>query len=194
MDCLCWSPPRDPIYQMVSWRISFCHHSKNRVTWLQIQLNRIVKGRKTIEKSLMGSKQWNRVLFFCCGSGRFRVLPIFIYWRRARGEGKMENISVRGGYSWYKTVLPHMVWWSHVPLSTLNVVNLNWDVLSLVAQMIKDLPAMRETQVWSLGREDSLEKSMATHSSILNWRIPWIRGAWLTTVRGVAKSQTWMSD
>ena len=44
---------------------------------------------------------------------------------------------------------------------------------SLVAQMVKRLPAMRETWVRSLGREDPLEKEMATHSSILAWRIPW---------------------
>ena len=43
----------------------------------------------------------------------------------------------------------------------------------LVAQMIKNLPAMQETQVWSLGWEDPLEKEMASHSSILAWRIPW---------------------
>ena len=39
--------------------------------------------------------------------------------------------------------------------------------------MVKNLPAMQETQVQSLGREDTLEKRMATHSSILAWRIPW---------------------
>ena len=44
---------------------------------------------------------------------------------------------------------------------------------SLVAQTIKHLPAMRETWVRSLGRKDPLEKEMATHSSILAWRIPW---------------------
>ena len=43
----------------------------------------------------------------------------------------------------------------------------------LVAKTIKNLPAVRETQVSSLGREDPLEKGMATHSSILAWRIPW---------------------
>ena len=43
---------------------------------------------------------------------------------------------------------------------------------SLVAQMIKYLPAMQETQVRSLGREDPLEKGMATHSTILAWKIP----------------------
>jgi len=45
--------------------------------------------------------------------------------------------------------------------------------LSLVAQMVKNLPAMRETWVPSLGWEDPLEKGMATHASILAWRIPW---------------------
>ena len=42
-----------------------------------------------------------------------------------------------------------------------------------MAQRLKRLPARRETQVQSLGQEDSLEKEMATHSSILAWRIPW---------------------
>ena len=44
---------------------------------------------------------------------------------------------------------------------------------SLVAQMVKNLPAMKETGVPSLGREDPLEKGMVTHSSILAWTIPW---------------------
>ena len=43
---------------------------------------------------------------------------------------------------------------------------------SLVAQMVKNLPAMQEIQAQSLGQEDPLEKGMATHSSILAWRIP----------------------
>ena len=44
---------------------------------------------------------------------------------------------------------------------------------SLVAQLVRNLPAMQETLVRFLGREDSLEKGTATHSSILAWRIPW---------------------
>ena len=50
---------------------------------------------------------------------------------------------------------------------------INTYIASLVAQMVKNLPAMWETRVWSLGGEDPLEKEMATHSSILAWRIPW---------------------
>ena len=48
-----------------------------------------------------------------------------------------------------------------------------WSSVSLVAQRLKRLPARRETWVQSLGREDPLENEMATHSSILAWRIPW---------------------
>jgi len=65
---------------------------------------------------------------------------------------------------------------------------------SLVAQMVKNPPVMRETWVWSLGWEDPLEKGMATHSSILAWRIPMDRGAWRAIVYGVAKSQTQRSN
>ena len=46
-----------------------------------------------------------------------------------------------------------------------------------MAQMVKNLPAMQETLVRSLGQEDPLEKGMATHSSILAWRIPWTEEA-----------------
>ena len=49
---------------------------------------------------------------------------------------------------------------------------------SLVAQMAKSLPAMQETQIRCLGQEDPLEKGMATHSSILAWRIPWTEEPW----------------
>ena len=64
---------------------------------------------------------------------------------------------------------------------------------SLMAQQVKNLPAMqemRETCIWSLGGEDPLEEGMATHSSILAWRIPMDRGAWWAKVHGLMKSQT----
>ena len=59
--------------------------------------------------------------------------------------------------------------------------------------MMKNLLAMRETWVRSLGWEEPLEEGMATHSSILAWRIPTDRGAWWATVSVVAKSQTRLS-
>ena len=64
---------------------------------------------------------------------------------------------------------------------------------SLVSQLVKNLPAMQDTRFQSLGWEDPLEEGMATHSSILAWRIPMDRGAWWATVLGVAKSRIWLS-
>ena len=59
---------------------------------------------------------------------------------------------------------------------------------SLVAQMVRNLPTMRETWIQSLGWEDPLEESMASQSSCLAWRIPMNRGAWQATAHGVTKS------
>ena len=60
---------------------------------------------------------------------------------------------------------------------------------SQVAQWVKNPPAMQEMLVGSLGWEDPLEEGVATHSSILAWRIPTDRGAWQATVHGVTKGQ-----
>ena len=60
--------------------------------------------------------------------------------------------------------------------------------------MLKNLPAMVETWVQSLGQEDPLEEGMATYSSIPALRIPMDKGAWWATVHGVADSQTQLSD
>ena len=62
-----------------------------------------------------------------------------------------------------------------------------------VFQTVKNLPAMQNTQVQSLGWEDPQEKKMATHSSILAWRLLMDRGFWRATVHGVAKSWTQMN-
>ena len=64
---------------------------------------------------------------------------------------------------------------------------LQYSWASLVAQLVKNTPAMQETWVQSLGWEDPLAKGKATHSSILAWRIPW-------TVHGVTKSRTQLSN
>ena len=59
-----------------------------------------------------------------------------------------------------------------------------------IAQVVKNMPAMQETQVRFLDWEDILGMEMATHSSILAWEIPWSEGAWWSTVHGVTKSRT----
>ena len=61
-----------------------------------------------------------------------------------------------------------------------------------VAQMVKNLPAVRETWVQSLGWEDPLEEGMVTHTSILAWIIP--RGACQAIDHGITKSWIWLSD
>ena len=65
---------------------------------------------------------------------------------------------------------------------------------SLVARMVKNLPLMWETWVPSLGWEALLKDGLATHFSILAWRIPMDRGAWWATVHRVAKSWTGLSN
>ena len=67
---------------------------------------------------------------------------------------------------------------------------LQYSWASLVAQMVKNLPAMQETWVRYLGWEDPLEEGMATHSSILAWGIPMDQEAWQATAHGVPKSWT----
>ena len=66
---------------------------------------------------------------------------------------------------------------------------LQYSWVSMEAQRVKNPPAMQKTWVWSLGQEDPLEVGMATHYSILAWRIPVDRGAWQSTRDRVAKSQ-----
>ena len=96
--------------------------------------------------------------------------------RRRRGQQRMRWLD--GSGRWWRTGKPD-VWQC---MGSQNWTRLSdWTELSdwttprasLVAQKVKNLPAMQETWVWSLGWEDPLEKGMATHSSILVWRIPW---------------------
>ena len=65
---------------------------------------------------------------------------------------------------------------------------------SLVVQTVNNLPAMQETRVQFLGWEDSLEKEMATHSSILAWEIPWTEEPGRLQSMGLQKSLTGLSD
>ena len=71
---------------------------------------------------------------------------------------------------------------------------LQYSWASLVAQSVKNLPALQETWIQSLGWEDDLAEGVASHFSILTWRIPIDRGAWWGAVNGVEKRQTRLSD
>ena len=63
-----------------------------------------------------------------------------------------------------------------------------------MAQMVKNLPPLQKTQIQSLGQEDLLEKGVATHSSILAWRIPWTEEPGGLESMGSQKSSTRLSD
>ena len=75
-------------------------------------------------------------------------------------------------------------------IAALFTIARTWTWTSLVAQMVKNLPAMRETRVHSLGWEDALKEGMAIYSSILTWRITMDRRTWQVIVHVVTKSQT----
>ena len=79
-----------------------------------------------------------------------------------------------------------LLWTEICPLHQIHISSVQCRA-SLVAQMVKYLPAVWETQVRSLDWEDLLEKKMSAHSSILAWRIPW-------TDHGTAKSRTRLSN
>ena len=74
------------------------------------------------------------------------------------------------------------------------LIKLNEGMASLVAQMIKNLPAMQETQVQSLGQEDPLRMEMATHSSSLAWEIPQTEDLDGLQSMEWLKSQTWLNN
>ena len=76
----------------------------------------------------------------------------------------------QGPGRWVSSAIVQPVKWCSLGVGKTSRADL-W--ASLVDKMVKKLPAMKETQVWSLGQEDTLEKGMATHSSILAWRVPW---------------------
>ena len=101
--------------------------------------------------------------------GSFRVFPSMSVrgWKCRNATRGLFFQSLEGGE------------WGHIEIRA-----------SLVAQMVKNPPAMRKTWIPSLGWEDPLEEGMAPHSSILAWRIPIDRGAWWAIVQGVAKSWT----
>ena len=71
---------------------------------------------------------------------------------------------------------------------------LQYSQASLLAHMVRHPPAMRKTWVQSLGWDDPLEEGIATHSSVLAWRIPLDRGAWWATFHDVEESQTQLGD
>ena len=115
---------------------------------------------------------------------RLRWLRIHLHYGRPGLDPWVGRISWRRAWQPTPAFLPGRIpmdrgaWWPAV-----HGVTKSWTRPSLVAQTVKRLPTTRETRVRSLGRKDPLEKEMATHSSILAWKIPWMEGlGWLLSM------------
>ena len=103
---------------------------------------------------------------FLSGTGR----PRHLFPQQGHGMSSPDCKGPRPAGDAANFLFLHLVWRKRWVWVNALYFYLYW--ASLVAQMVKNLPAMWETWVWYLGREDPLEKGMATHSSILAWRIP----------------------
>ena len=111
------------------------------------------------------------ILYLYLGLLGFRFLSFFrLPWRRRQWHPTPVFLP---GRSQGRRSLVGCCPWGRTESDTTEVTQQQQQQASLVAQMVKNLPAMQETWVRSLGWEDPLEKGMATHSSILFWRIPW---------------------
>ena len=98
-----------------------------------------------------------------------QILPLFVFSLRRQEPALLKIIQQVCFEGWLST---QVFWWKAHPLST-KTSQLTCKMTSLVAQIVKNLLAMQETWVQSLSWKDPIEKGIATHSSILVWRISW---------------------
>ena len=156
---------------------------------------------------------WNKRWCICavCYAAVKRVSETLRYWCRRRlvcirWESKLAKCVVQshsksreGGYLPFvhMCVLQGRKLWGNVYQLCTLVISGGWDLEgsrpSLVAQTVKDPPAMQETQIQSLGWEDPLEEGMAIHSSVLAWRIQWTEEPGGPQPVGL-QDHTWLSD
>ena len=109
----------------------------------------------TTERSLSGQKQTHSLLHDLAVKGKVQPVGLSLWIK----FGTVSLICLPTVYVYFQA-RDSQTWWIY-------------KLVPLVAQMVKNLPAMQETQVRFLGWEDPLEKEITTHSNILAWRIPW---------------------
>ena len=132
----------------------------------------------------------------------YSVVDLYLYHRFGSSRHIQRGIKVAQGQSFMLFTIPQIATMSRLLLwggrwfnkKGQKKTTMKKSSTFLLALTVKNPPAVLETWVPSLGQEDSLEKDMATHSSILAWRIPMDRGAWRATVHGVAKSGRQLSN
>ena len=133
----------------------------------------------------------------CAGGGREGTYPLFFffdsvgfYWyfsvnsltlnrvflgfHSSRFLRRIFRLNLKAIFCHSAALFPRFFISARGPFSFLNRASVCQRFISLVAQTVKCLPIMQETWVQSLGQEDPLEKEMATHSSTLAWKIPWM--------------------
>ena len=156
----------------------WCWRRLSRVPWTSRRSNQSILKEINLEYSLEGVMLKLKLQYFGHLMRRTDSLEKTLMLGKIEGRRRRE---------WQRMIATLIQWiriWANSERS--------W--ASLVTQMVKDLPAIWGTWVWSLGWEDPLEESMATHSSFLAWRIPLDRGAWWATDHGVTKSQIQLGD
>ena len=153
------------LYSMLTGDLYLYYRKRNSKAEQVIQG---VKVRKGGDFKKRGGTHWGQQT--CSLTFQIQGLPYII--RSLALLPNFKNISISKALC---KLMQTWLFWTFFPLFSwndfINNLGVNW--ASLVAHMIQSLPAMQETQVWSLGWEDPLEKGMATHSSIFAWRIPW---------------------
>ena len=141
------------------WHVGLVAQQHVGSSWIRNQTHVSCVGRHILYR--WATRETQR-LFFFNGDG-FLVSIFQIMIRNFGGEAEKLIFKTISRWLWYYARLKNYLF--QPPMQCCGA--------SLVAQRLKCLPAMWETWVRSLGREDPLEKEMATHSSILAWRIPW---------------------
>ena len=139
-----------------------------------------VKEKVLEQKVLSPLRKWQQFQEFCA---RTRVKAQYVIYVISHNIYKLSSQQYLG--LWLIAEYYSLLGW-HIKLAFTHSL-----MDSLVAQMVKNPPAMWKTRVSSLGWEDTLED---THSCILAWRIPMDREAWKTTDHRLVMSRTWLSD
>ena len=126
--------------------------------------------------------QWLRLLASDAG------VPAWSLVRNLKSQ--MLDGSAKRKNKYWKKIDSYCIW--SLIINNVNQLEFSANIcgVSLLAQLVKNPPAMQEMQLWSLGLEDPLEEGMATHTSILSWRIPIDRAAWWDTVHGVVRARS----
>ena len=159
------------------WWWSF--RSLQRIRWQSLKKNK-EKWMQYLQKELRVRKETilNRTLCLC--------------WEEIKHENGWRQNKKFSYKFWGRRILRTQQPYVNFTLKQLTSTPCHW--ASLVAQTVKNLLAMRETWVPSLGWGDPQEDGIANHSTILAWRIFMNRGAWRAIVHAIKKSQTWLSD